>query len=444
MNLVPSFLHRHIAHRPNLVKVVDNIGWLFIDRILRMGIGLLVGVWITRYLGPKKFGLLSYATTFVALFAAIAPLGLNSIVVRDLVKEPEGANSTLGTAFVLQLIGGVVSSGCIIVSISFLHPYDQLVRAMVAILGVGLIFKASDVVKYWFEAQVQLRYTVWVENSIFLLMTAAKIVMILLYAPLIAFVWIVLAEALLAAIGLFVMYAKKIKDLQQWMVNIERAKTLLHESWPLIFMGLMLGVYTKIDILMVEYFLGLKATGIYSAAVKISESWLFVSVVLVNSLYLALIKADDNDSDDFEKKIVSFYSIMFWFPFAVSFLLTLSTKFIFTWLYGPAYISAIPIFKLYVWSSIFVFVITASSRWYLIKKYQIGLLYRALFGAILNVVLNYILLRSYGTIGAAAATFITYFFVAYVYDFFDKNARRQLAYKFIALICPYKILGGFR
>jgi hypothetical protein len=42
MNFIPSFIHRRIGHRPNLVKIVHNIGWLFFDKILRMGVGATV------------------------------------------------------------------------------------------------------------------------------------------------------------------------------------------------------------------------------------------------------------------------------------------------------------------------------------------------------------------------------------------------------------------
>lgn len=72
MNLIPGFIHRRIAHRPNLVKILDNIGWLFLDKVLRMGVGLLVGVWIARYLGPEQFGLLNLAVALVWLFCVVA------------------------------------------------------------------------------------------------------------------------------------------------------------------------------------------------------------------------------------------------------------------------------------------------------------------------------------------------------------------------------------
>jgi O-antigen/teichoic acid export membrane protein len=204
LNLIPAFIHRRIAHRPNLAKIVDNIGWLFFDKILRMGVGLLVGVWIARYLGPEQFGLLSFATAFVGLFGAIAGLGLQGIVVRDIVRDPTSKEETLGTAAVLQLIGGMAAYGLILGTIFWLRPEDMLAKTLVAILGSMMLFKASEVAVFWFESQVQSKYTVWVQNSAFLLFAAIKVGLILNQAPLIAFAWATMAEALLVALLMFV------------------------------------------------------------------------------------------------------------------------------------------------------------------------------------------------------------------------------------------------
>ena len=179
MTLIPAFIYRRIAHRPNLVRIVDNIGWLFFDKLLRMGVGLLVGVWVARYLGPEQFGLLNFALAFTGLFAAIATLGLPEIVVRDIVRDPENAQVTLGTAAVLQLIGGLVAYVLILVAIIYVRPNDVLLRSIVAILGAMMLLKASEIAVYWFESQVQSKYTVWVQNSVFLVFAAVKVLLIL-------------------------------------------------------------------------------------------------------------------------------------------------------------------------------------------------------------------------------------------------------------------------
>ena len=69
------------------MKYFKNTSWLFGEKILRMIVGLFVGIWVARYLGPEQFGLFSYAQGFVGLFTAISTLELDGIVVRELIKD---------------------------------------------------------------------------------------------------------------------------------------------------------------------------------------------------------------------------------------------------------------------------------------------------------------------------------------------------------------------
>ena len=135
LNNIFTFFHLFSSRRPNLAKILINIGWLFFDKILRMGVGLLVGLWIARYLGPDKFGQISFAKSLVALFSAIAALGLRSIVVRDIVRNPESTDETLGTAFLMQFISGFISYWLILIAIDYLRPGDTVMQTIVAVLG---------------------------------------------------------------------------------------------------------------------------------------------------------------------------------------------------------------------------------------------------------------------------------------------------------------------
>ena len=109
LKFIPQSLQGYIDQHPQFSKILENIGWLFFDKILRMGLGLFIGVWIARYLGPEQFGLLSFAVAFTWLFGAVSTLGLPEIVVRDLVRKPDTKLETLGTAAALLLLGGVLT-----------------------------------------------------------------------------------------------------------------------------------------------------------------------------------------------------------------------------------------------------------------------------------------------------------------------------------------------
>jgi len=195
-----------------------------------MGVGLLVGVWVARYLGPEQFGLLNFALAFTGLFGAIAALGLQSIVVRDIVRDPAGARLTLGTAAMLQLVGGLVSFLLILGAIAYLRPDDALSRTIVAILGAMMLLKASEIAVYWFESQVQSKYTVWVQNSVFLVFAAVKVGLILLEAPLSAFVWAMLAEAVVVAAILLLVFNLRGLNITHLQASIGRVQILLKDS----------------------------------------------------------------------------------------------------------------------------------------------------------------------------------------------------------------------
>ena len=66
-----------------------NTMWLAAEKVIRMFISLFVGVWIIRHLGPQEFGALAYSVNYVLFFSAIATLGLEGVVVRELIKTPE-------------------------------------------------------------------------------------------------------------------------------------------------------------------------------------------------------------------------------------------------------------------------------------------------------------------------------------------------------------------
>ena len=132
---------------PNLRQVLSNIAWLFTDQILQMGLGLFVGLWVARYLGPTQFGLLNYAIAFVSLFSSVATMGLGTLVVRNIARNPECKNETLGTAFGLQFTGGCITLLLTVTVIALLKPNDSLTRWLVGIIAAGTIFNAFEAIK---------------------------------------------------------------------------------------------------------------------------------------------------------------------------------------------------------------------------------------------------------------------------------------------------------
>jgi PST family polysaccharide transporter len=405
------------------------MGWLLFDKLLRMGVGLLVGVWVARYLGPEQFGLFSFASAFVGMFGAVSGLGLQSIVVRDIVRDSTCKEETLGTAAALQLLGGFLTYGCVLGIIFWLRPEDSLAKLLVAILGTIVLFKFSDVALYWFESQVLSKFIVWVQNGCFLIFSLIKVALILSNAPLVAFAWATAAEAMIVAVLIFIMLGLRGPKLQQLCFSLLRAKTLFVDSWPLLLSGVTIALYTKIDQIMLGQMLGDDAVGIYSAAVRISEVWYFIPMMIVASVSPSIFEDQKRNEDQYQQRLQRLYDLMVWLSVVVALPMTFLSTSIVVALFGSDYIESGHVLAIHIWASVFVFLGVASNQWFIAENQQMLSFQRTLLGLIVNIFLNYFLIPEFGSIGAAYATIFSYAAAGLFYDFFNFKTRKMFHMK---------------
>lgn len=404
VSALPSPIRIRLEHRPHLASTLDNIGWLFFDQILRIGVGLIVGVWMARYLGPGPFGQLNFGIAFVGIFGAVAGLGLEGIAVRDIINAPKHADATLGTAFALRLIGSVGAVLFGVCTINWLRPGDTSIRIIVAILSFSLVFKSTDFVKYWFEARVESRYTVWIENGVFLVGAGTKVIMIMSAAPLLSFVWLSLAEAGLIAGGLVLVYAIHGRSLRRLRFEFQRARTLLASSWPLVLSSVAIMIYMRIDQVMLGQMLDNEVVGVYSAAARLSEAWYFVPTAIVASVFPAILKAKATNEALYIRRMQILYDALVCSSFIAALLLSLTASWIVDIIYGPRFSSSASIFAIQVWAGVFVAMGIARGKWLLAENLQhVGYWFIGI-AMLVNIAGNYIMIPSFGAKGAAVAT----------------------------------------
>lgn len=152
--------------------------------------------------------------------------------------------------------------------------------------------------KYWFESQVRSKHTVWVGSSVFLLFAGVKLILIVIKAPLLAFVWAIPSPK--GCQWRWVYWACmpcRHGRLSQWRVFFQRARILLKDSWPLILSGLAIIAYTRIDQIMLGQMMGDEDIGIYSAAVCISKLWYFILTAIVASVFPVIIEVKSNSEE---------------------------------------------------------------------------------------------------------------------------------------------------
>jgi polysaccharide transporter, PST family len=393
--------------KTGLNKILVNISWLFLDRIIRMVLGLLVAVWTARYLGAEQFGVLNYAIAFVALFGPLATLGLDGLVVQRLVNDRSQHLEILGTAFWLRFVAGWLAWILAVVGILFLRHDDRTTIVMVVILSAASIFQAADTMDLWFQSQVQSKYSVIAKNTAFIIATLGRIWMIAIHAPLVAFAWVTLLEFALSAIGLVVVYLQQRQPLKLWSWNAQLARKLLKESLPLIFSGLTIMIYMRIDQIMLGQMIGDQAVGIYSAATRISEVWYFVPIAVASSVSPAIYEAKKVSEALYYRRLGQLNRVLVLGSIGIALPMTFLSQVLMVMLFGDKYADSGGVLAIHIWAAVFVFTGVATSSWFVAENLTHLQLYRTLGGAIANVLLNFILIPLYGVTGAAIATVIS-------------------------------------
>ncbi len=418
---LPGFVRAKLEGRQDLQDIVSNTGWLLSDKMLRMAVGFLVGVWIARYLGPSQFGILNYAVAFVAMFSSLATLGLEGIVIRDLVHDPSRKEDILGTAFLLKGVGGLLTLLVTILIILQVRPDDRLTHWLVGITAIGSVFQAFDTIDFWFQSKVRSKYTVYAKNCAYLVISGVKVVLIIVGAPLVAFAWAGLAETVIGSAGLIVAYRMNGQSPLSWSVDFSLAKKLLKDSWPLIFSSTFVLVNMLIDKIMLGNLSSNAEVGLYSAATRLSELWYFIPMVVGASVMPSLVKERVENEQSYQAKLQRTYNLMSGCSLSLALPLTFLAPAIIALLYGSGYAAAGNMLSIHIWTGLFVFHVSIRTRSLMIEGLQTFIAVLSFFTMLFNIILNYAFIPAYGGIGASSASLISWMLCALVVPFLSRS-----------------------
>lgn len=391
-----------------------NSIWLISDRLIRMGLGLLVGVWVARYLGPEGYGQLSFAGSYVMLFSALALFGLESIVVRELVHHPEARQAILGTTSLIRAAAGLLAYLAAIVTLLVVRPDDRTALLLVALLGSSLLAQAVEVSDLWFQSQVLSRYTVICRSSAFIISSCLKVLLVLSSASLAAIAAATAVEALLAAFLLVLAHARYSEaGILTWRWDSRWFQRLLTSSVPMVLSGVVLMVYLRIDQVMLGAMAPQAELGFYAAAVRISEVWYFVPTAIVSSVFPSLIALRSTAPEQFEQRLQQLYNLLVFLGYAVALPVTFIAPRLVQLLFGSAYQAAAPLLSVLIWAGLFANLTVVRNAHFIALDWGRALLWATSLGATANVMLNLLLIPRYGALGAAIATCLSYWVAAH-------------------------------
>ena len=402
-----------------------NSIWLFAEKAVRIVIGLVVGVYVARQLGPTKYGLLNYAIAFVGIFSVIAGLGLDSIVVRELVKYPEKRNQLLGSSFVMKLAGFILMLCGIWIGLYF-SSNDHSTNLIVLVIAAGYLFQIFQTIDFYFQSQVLSKYIAISQIIAWSLVSVGRAFCAWQGYPLIYFAWLETANMCLMSLGYLFFYIIKVSNPFHWHFDTGIARNLLKHSWPLLLSTATGVIYMRIDQVMIKEMLGNTEVGYYAVAARLSEIWYFFPMIISSTLLPAIIRSKKVSESHYMNRLQKYYTFMIWSSILLCIGMNVISYHLVTILYGEAYAPAVIVLIIYMWQLVIISMGVPFGNWLIAENLQIYTIAFSAVGAIVNVVLNYFLIKKIGISGAAIATVISPISNFLVAGCLHRKMRKQL------------------
>lgn len=403
-------------------KYFKNTSWMFFSRIFIMVTNFFIGAYLARYLQPTDFGTYNYIISFVGLFAFISGFGIDAILGRELILYPEKKQKILGSAVYINIISSVVALIATNI-LALVTEINQHTQFLIFIFSLTFLFQASGVFSVYFLSTVQAKKSAYIQITANIINSIFKIVGFVTGQGLLWFIFLFILDGIVNGVWSFVIF-KKLGETIDLTPDKKLIYHLLKEAFPFTLSIVAASIYMKIDQVMITHMLGSAQTGIYSVAVKLTETWYFVPSLICTSLFPAIVNAKKINIKTYYSRVNSLILLMFIIAILFAIPIFIITPFIITYLYGVSYLGAITPFQIYIWSSIPIFIMPALAAYVTTENLGKNLLFSTVCGAIVNILLNIVLIPSHGIIGSAFATFISYLIPTfYLYFIFKKQQQ---------------------
>ncbi len=402
---------------------VKNAGWLIGGKIVQMVISLVVGLLTARYLGPSNYGLIGYATAYTAFFMAFCTLGINSVLVKELIDHPEQAGQIIGSALAMRGLSSLLSAGTIVCLVSILDAAEPVTVTVTALCSIGLVFHIFETFHYWFQARLRSKVSAIVILVGYIISSGYKVVLLILGKSVEWFAFATVLDHLCVGVLLLICYRRYGGG--KLSVSRSVCRRILSKSVYFILPSLMVSIYGYADKFMLKHMLSDAQVGYYTTAAAICGMWCFVLTAIIDSVTPSVMEAHKQDKDLFEKRNRQLYAIVFYVSVAVSAVLCILAKPVVSILYGEAYLEAAGPLRVVTWYTAFSYLGVARNAWIVCENGEKYLKYIYISAALSNVLLNLLLIPLWGATGAALASLVTQVLTTLVVPFFIGDIRRN-------------------
>jgi O-antigen/teichoic acid export membrane protein len=386
--------------------IIKNTFWLTLAEAISKFLKLILIIYVARILGAAEYGKFTFALAFVSLFVIFSDFGLGPIITREFSRQKEKVEdfSAILSLKIILSIGTLI----LIFLGSFFITSNPDIRSIIWILAVFIVIDSFPQIIYAFSrARQRMEYESLARIFQVLAITAAGFFVILRFPSVrnLSFAYLFAGLGALFVI-LFVFHFKFFS--LRFSLKPSIWKRFLAMSWPLALAGIFSTIYSQIDLVMLGHWGQITQAGWYGASYRIIGMTLIPGVLISQSFFPVLSIFFKESKEKLQKTFDKFMEVMMFLsiPLVVGGI-TLAPKII-DWIYDPSYLPAVWAFQILLVMVAITYLFCPLSSILVAANQQKKAFWIALVGAIVNIILNLILIPKFSLYGAAWATLITY------------------------------------
>lgn len=400
--------------------------WLMTERVLQMLIALIINMITARYLGVDNYGVINYVASYISFFAPICTLGLEGIIIKELVDNPDKQGEIIGTSMGMRMISSLFSMFAILLILFFLDHDNTVILGVAFLQSLILFFNTADLFEFWYQSRLESKKSVKVKLIAYLIVAVYKVGILIFQKDI---YWFAVTNTLdMAVIYILLFISYKRNHGPKLSFRFATGKDMLKISYNFILSGLMVAVYAQMDKIMLGQMMDTATVGLYSVGIYICNLWNFIPNAIMVSLRPGIMAAKQLDEKLYQKRLKQMYALIIWISILYAVGVCLFSRYLIWILYGEAFLDARVPLMIAVWYCGFSQLGGAREVWMICEKKQKYSKWFALIGALTNLILNFTLIPVIGMNGAAVATLITQIMTGFVVTLFFKDTRKNNKY----------------
>ena len=385
-------------------KIASNLFSLTSAETAKRLLGFFTLVYLGRVLDKNGFGIIGFATAFVSYFILVVNFGFSTYGTMEIAKDPSKISKFVNNIFSIRILLAIFLS-LILILYLFFSEHSTVTKYVILITGLNL-FTNAFALNWIFQAVEKMQYIAIRQVLSGLLGLIGVVIFVHSENDLLIAASILTLSALLGNILFIPIYQKMFSKIK-FEFSFPFWKELFRESFPLAFASIMIGIYYNLDMVMLGYMKPESDVGIYNAAYKVFLLGIIPFQLIFSAFFPQLSRVGLRANEEFKITIKNYAKFVLGSGIVSGiFLLSFSERIILL-VFGGSYLAAaLPLSILamnVIVVSLNVFLGNPMMAWGKQREYAIAIA----FGAISNIILNFVLIPKYSYIGAAFATLLS-------------------------------------